>query len=130
MAKMSQAGGARMERGVFRVYLKAGNSRKYLTDQSLREYIREYWNFLMSEFETVKIGQRMARKGRSANGFITVSFPFLGFNVKLFKIKDGFATFVLEMPFEGEGSDDEPQSEGSNEYDESYGEMVEQGADY
>ncbi len=116
--QMSIVGGARMSRGRFEVYVSRDKERIPMDPGPLLDYTREYWDFLMSPSDRAFIGTSEVRKAKSSSGLTCVNFRFLGFRVALYKKGDGFATFVLELPFpESAGQVDEPfQYADANEY--------------
>jgi hypothetical protein len=98
---MSQVGGARLDRGEFQVYMSEGRNKSFMKPGPLKEHIREYWDFLMGPEDVTTIGPREVRKGSSLKGLPMVSFQILGaWRIILYKKAEGFATIVIEQPFE------------------------------
>ena len=102
-------GGARLNpRGEFEVYLGGGHDEydrplpKYPIDSmELMEMIREYYDFLMSDDKTRRIGTVIAKKTiirKSKRPMARFRMPD-GTVVVLFKGKGQFASMAYELPF-------------------------------
>ena len=123
-------GGARLNpRGEFEVYLGGG------TDQherriaecptscpAFREMVREYYEFLMSEDQTRKIGEETAKKTMTRKrGRPMVTFTIMNlFEVTLLQFKGQFALMFFQLPFLASEGDSEALM---NEY---YEELMEE----
>lgn len=101
--KKSVRGAARMSpNGTFELYLGGvrGAARAACTSAPLREFVREYYDFLCSPDMERQIGENIARKVRTRTGKVMTSFDFLeGFTVRLIRTNGDFAVFIMELPF-------------------------------
>lgn len=96
--------------GAFELYLggSGGSLKGYCENDSWREYVREFYDFLCSGETERQIGSTLATKTRTSTGKLTVTFPMMpGMNAKLIKGNGEFATFVLILPFSDNKNDDD-----------------------
>lgn len=101
--KHTLRGAARLApNGTFELYLGGarGTQRSPCLSAPLREFVREYYDFLCSPDMERQIGENIARKVRTRTGKVMTSFDFLeGFTVRLIRTNGDFAVFIFELPF-------------------------------
>lgn len=105
---MQLEGGCQLsEQGVFSVFVGGrGMPRAPMTSESLRQNVREIYDFLMTDEQTRQVGERTLVRTftRSSRRLPKVTVPILdAFQVTLIHVKDkapGFCKFVLGLPFE------------------------------
>lgn len=123
LGQLSHKGGARLDgNGRFEVFLNSGdNSKSPLISETWKQYIRELFDFLMSQDNERQIGVKTVYKRRSAAGNSMVDVEITdGMVFRLVRGQGEFATFILELPFMGkvEFVDDTVGATSSDEHDE------------
>lgn len=104
LGQLSHKGGARLDgNGRFEVFLNSGdNSKSPLISETWKQYIRELFDFLMSQDNERQIGVKTVYKRRSAAGNSMVDVEITdGMVFRLVRGQGEFATFILELPFMG-----------------------------
>lgn len=107
--------------GAFELYLGRGqgSSRASCVNESFTQYVKEYWDFLMSTENERQIGNTTAYKRRTSTGKATVEFHTPFGSIRLIRGDGEFATFIWELPFVGaqDAGDGDTEGVGGDVYE-------------